>query len=308
MKGLEQLRKELAERGYGQRLLVDEPLSRHTSFAIGGPADLLLSAREPGELRELVELARANRVSVLVIGGGTNILVADKGVRGLVIVNECRGHAVNQDGMLVAQSGALTSRLARKTCAHAWAGLAWAADIPGTVGGAVVGNAGAYGGCMADVVRWVTLMQADGAVGRVGADWLDYGYRASALKACQHEHRPIVLEVGIQLRPGDAEELARKVEQIVGQRRVQTPEGHCAGSVFKRTLQYPAGFLIEQAGLKGKRIGGAEISEKHANYVMNTGGATAADVRALIELVQGKVLADFGERLEIEIEFVGEWS
>jgi len=288
--------------------LADEPLARHTSFAIGGPADLLLSAREPRELRELIEVARAEEVPVVVIGGGTNILVADRGVRGLVIVNECREYTMSQDGMLVAQSGALTSTLARWTCAHAWAGLEWATNIPGTVGGAVVGNAGAYGGCMADIVRWVNIAQPDGTVSRASVDELDYGYRASALKACQNKDRPIVLEVGLQLRPGDAKDLAQKIEQITAQRGMQAPEGHCAGSVFKRTLQYPAGFLIEQAGLKGRRIGDAEISMKHANYVMNVGRATAADVWALIELVQEKVRAEFGERLEPEIEFLGDWS
>jgi len=304
---LERLRKELGERGYGQRLLVNEPLSRHTSFAIGGPADLLVPAREPGELRDLVELARAHEVPSLVIGGGSNILVADGGVRGLVIVSECRGHAIGQDGLLVAQAGALTARLAAWSCAQGWAGLEWAIGIPGTVGGAVVGNAGAYGGCMADMVRWVKLAQPDGRVARVGVSELEYGYRASALKACEPGRRPVVLEAGLQLSRGDAEELAGQIAQIAARRRSQTPEGHCAGSVFRRTRQYPAGFLIEQAGLKGKRIGGAEVSTKHANYLMNTGGATAADVRALMDLVREQVRAAFGEWLEPEIEFVGEW-
>ena len=305
---LDQLRNELVKRGYGSRLLVKEPMSRHTSFAIGGPADLLLSAHDPDELCELVGVARARSVPNLVIGGGTNILVADAGVRGLVIVNECRGHTIDQDGMVVAQSGALTGKVVQRTCAHGWAGLEWAVSIPGTVGGAVVGNAGAYGGCMADVVRWARLAQPDGTVVQVGLDELEYGYRTSALKACEPGQRPVVLEVGLRLARGDSDDLARKVERIAGQRKAQTPEGHCAGSMFKRTLQYPAGFLIEQAGLKGERIGGAEVSVKHANYLMNIGGATAADVRALIEVVQDKVWAAFGERLEPEIEFVGEWQ
>jgi len=308
VKSLAQLREELLKRGYGQRLRASEPLCRHTSFAIGGLADLLVSAREPDELRELVTMAHAKGVPSLVIGGGTNILVADGGVRGLVVVSECREHTIDQDGMVVAQAGALMSRIARSTSSNGWAGLEWAVGIPGTVGGAVVGNAGAYGGCMADVVRWVSLAQRDGTVSRVGVDELQYGYRTSALKTCRPEERPVVLEVGLQLEPGDAEELIRKVERIAAQRKAQTPEGRCAGSVFKRTLQYPAGFLIDQAGLKGRCIGGAQVSPRHANYLMNVGGATAADMRALIELVQEEVWAIFGERLEPEIEFIGEWS
>jgi len=305
---LEQLREELLEKGYDQRLRVNEPLCRHTSFAIGGPADLLVSAREPDELCELVTVAQANGVPSLVIGGGTNILVADGGVRGLVVVSECREYTIDQDGMLVAQAGALLSRIARSTSSNGWAGFEWAVGIPGTVGGAVVGNAGAYGGCMADVVHWVSLAQRDGVVSRVDVDELKYGYRTSALKTCRPEERPVVLEIGLQLEPGDAEELTRKVERITARRKAQTPEGRCAGSMFKRTLQYPAGFLIDQAGLKGRRIGGAQVSAKHANYLMNVGAATAADMRALIQLVQEEVWTAFGERLEPEIEFVGEWS
>ncbi len=308
MSGLERLRQGLVDRGYGDRLMRDEPLSRHTSFAIGGPADLFIAARQPAEMVEWARLAWAEGVPMLVIGSGTNILVADAGVRGLVVANECRGYAINEQYVLAAQSGALLREVARATVERGLAGLAWAIGVPGTMGGAVIGNAGAYGGCMADVVMSVQVLSPDGQVRQLDRSALDYSYRNSALKRMPvSAPRPIVLDATIQLQPGDREELARQVQGIAEQRKQRTPAGCCAGSVFKRTLQYPAGFLIEQAGLKGERIGGAEISPKHANFIMNVGGATAADVKALIELAQERVWAAFGERLEPEIEFVGEW-
>jgi UDP-N-acetylmuramate dehydrogenase len=198
--------------------------------------------------------------------------------------------------------------LARWSVEHEWMGLEWAVGVPGTLGGAVVGNAGAYGGSMSDIVRWATLLRPDGTVERVDVEALEYSYRTSALKRESHEgRRTVVLEVGMQLTPGDAEALRATVERITEQRKMRTPEGCCAGSIFKRTLQYPAGFLIEQAGLKGYRVGGAEVSPKHANFLMNVDGATATDVKTLIEHVQARVLDAFGQKLDPEIEFVGEW-
>lgn len=306
--GLAQLAKELAARGYGDRLLLNEPLSLHTSFAIGGPADLFIIARTPAELCELFQVARGLDVPVLVLGAGTNILVADAGVRGLVIVSDCRQFSMDDNGLLSAQSGAPLRQLALESASRGWAGLEWAVGIPGTVGGAVTGNAGAYGGCMAEIVRWVSWLHPERGLERVDACALEYGYRTSCIKRePQRERRPVILEVGLQLAPGDAHELSCKIETFTTQRKLRTPDGRCAGSIFKRTERYPAGLLIEQAGLKGCRIGGAEVSTKHANFVMNIGGASAAEVKALIELIQERVWVAFGERLEPEIEFVGQW-
>jgi UDP-N-acetylmuramate dehydrogenase len=306
---LDRLQRELVKRGYGPRLRVGEPLSRHTSFAIGGPTDLLIVARKAEEIRELMQVSRELSVPVLVLGAGSNVLVADAGVRGLVVVNACEGRAMDGEGLLIVQAGAPLREVAHETAMKGWAGLEWAVGIPGTVGGAVVGNAGAYGGCMSDIVHWVTWLDPSGECQRVGASALGYGYRTSTVKreVCR-ERRPVVLEAALRLTAGDAQELALKVQSLTVQRKARTPEGLCAGSIFKRTEQFPAGFLIEQAGLKGRRLGGAEVSPKHANFVMNTGGATAADVRALIELIQREVWAAFGQRLEPEIECVGEWS
>ncbi|NLG48614.1 MAG: UDP-N-acetylmuramate dehydrogenase [Chloroflexi bacterium] len=303
------MRRDLIEKGYGERLLTNEPLARHTSFAIGGPSDLFISVRTKAEFVEVAQMAWGRNVPVLLLGGGTNVLVADAGLRGITIVNECRGYRLGEDGLLLAESGVWLAEVARWTVQQGWAGLEWAVGIPGTLGGAVVGNAGAYGGCMADVVRRVTLLQPNRDPEEMDAEQLDYSYRMSALKQENwRARRRIVLEAAIQLTPGDPEELARKTENVSTQRRLRTPVGCCAGSIFKRTMQYPAGFLIEQAGLKGRRIGGAEVSPKHANFLMNTGGATAADVKALIDLVQKTVWASFAQRLEPEIELVGEWA
>jgi UDP-N-acetylmuramate dehydrogenase len=307
MNGIQRLQQALVERGYGPRLRLNEPLARHTSFAIGGPADLLLVAQTLEELQEWVQLAWELAVPVVVLGEGTNVLVADAGVRGLVVLNACTHFGLEDDGLVVAQSGVLLRRLARWAVEQGWEGLEWAVGVPGTVGGAVVGNAGAYGGSMADNLAWVTLLRPKGKVEKVPVEALAYGYRTSALKQ-ETGRRSVVLEAALQLKPGDPAELARRAEQFTVQRRERTPAGCCAGSVFKRTLQYPAGFLIEQAGLKGRRLGGAEISPQHANFIMNTGGASAAEVRALIRIIQDKVWATFGQHLEPEIEFIGDWS
>jgi len=299
----------LSERGFGARARQDEGLARYTSFGIGGPADILVVADTLDDLESLVRSAWEEAVPVQILGSGTNVLVSDEGVRGLVIINHCAGYQLSDEGLLIAQWGTPLRQAAYESISRGWAGLEWAVGVPGTVGGAAVGNAGAYGGCMADNVRWVEVLLADGSRQRLDADALEYGYRSSALKRepCPR-HRRIVTEVALQLAPADREELWAKAEANTAQREARTPKGCCAGSVFKRTLQYPPGFLIEQAGLKGRRIGGAEVSAKHANFIMNTNHATAADVRALVDLVQQEVLRAFGQRLEPEIEFVGQWS
>jgi UDP-N-acetylmuramate dehydrogenase len=307
--GIGRLVEELTVQGYGRRLLFDEPMARHTSFAIGGPADVLAVVDTLDDLVKLVETARVCEVPCTVLGGGTNILVADAGVRGLVVVNRCRGYRVDDEGLLLAESGVLLHELARWTVQEGWAGLEWAVGIPGTLGGAVVGNAGAYGGTVAERLAWARIWRPTGCEERVEVQDLAYGYRTSALKReTDKPQRSVVLEAALRLERGDPQELAARAAHVAEQRRIRTPRGCCAGSVFKRTPQYPAGFLIEQAGLKGKRIGGAVVSEKHANFLLNTDKATAADMRALIHLVQDEVWAAFGQRLEPEIEFIGDWS
>ena len=306
---VEELYQGLVAQGYGESLVREERLARHTSFAIGGPTDLFVVARTPGELAQLARMGWDCGIPVLILGRGTNILVADAGLRGMTIANRCCRYSIDEHGLLRAESGIALAVVAKEAVGQGWAGLEWAVGIPGTVGGAVVGNAGAYGGCIADHLGWVRLLRANGSVEQVQVDWLEYGYRSSRLKrGTWRDRRTVVLEAGFYLTPGDPAELARKVGGFAEQRRMRTPEGFCAGSIFKRTMQYPAGFLIEQVGLKGKQIGGAGVSPKHANFLMNMGGATAADVKALIRLVQDQVWSRFAQRLEPEIEFVGEWD
>jgi UDP-N-acetylmuramate dehydrogenase len=295
--------------GWGRRARRDAPLASYTTYHVGGPADLLVQARTPDELATSLRLARQAGVPALVLGSGSNVLIADAGVRGLVVLNRCRRFEIDDDGLLVSESGADLRQLARASVQEGWAGLEWAIGVPGTVGGAVVGNAGAYGGTIADNLVWADLALADGDRALWGPAQLALGYRTSALKRIEdRERRPVVLQVAFQLKGGDRAVLIDRARAIQAQRRVRTPAGRCAGSVFKRTLHYPAGFLIEQAGLKGRRVGDAVVSEKHANFIMNRGKATAADIRALIDIVRGEVLEKLGETLEPEIEFVGDWD
>ncbi|MGC9359657.1 MAG: UDP-N-acetylmuramate dehydrogenase [Anaerolineae bacterium] len=309
MSGIEDLLGLLRGAGFERRVRRDAPLASHTTYRVGGPADLLVVARTPDELAALLRLARQAGVPALVLGAGSNVLIADAGVRGLVILNRCCRFEIDDDGLLSAESGADLRQLAKASAQGGWAGLEWAVGVPGTVGGAVVGSAGAYGGAIGDNLVWADLALADGGRALWGPAELAFGYRTSALKRIKDpERRPVVLQVAFQLERGDRGALADRVRAIQAQRRARTPAGRCAGSVFKRTLHYPAGFLVEQAGLKGRRVGDAVVSEKHANFIMNRGKATASDIRALVEIVQREVLEKLGEALEPEIEFVGAWD
>ncbi|MHB9032868.1 MAG: UDP-N-acetylmuramate dehydrogenase [Anaerolineae bacterium] len=298
----------LTNKGYGQRLLANEPMSRHTTFGIGGPADWLVTVRDIAELRELIQLTRAMGVPTIVIGEGSNILVADEGIRGLVIINRCNAIEMPSAGVLIAESGALLRKTAHWAVERTWEGLEWACGVPGTIGGAVVGNAGAYGGCIADNLAWAELLLNDGQVERATNAQLKYAYRTSMLKRQPSASRPLVLKAAFMLKPGDAAELERRMQGYNRQRTERTPSERSAGSVFKRTLQYPAGFLIEQCGLKGYQLGGARVSEVHANFIINAGGASAADVANLIKLIQRQVADTYSQELEMEIEFVGAWG
>ena len=302
------------QRRWGDRLRVDEPMAEHTSYRIGGPADLYLVAESGDDLAQMVALADEHGVPVFVMGRGTNVLVADAGIRGLVI--ELRAEQVRwttRDGedetILWAEAGANLREIARTSVARGLAGLEWAVGIPGSVGGAVVGNAGAFGGYMSDVVRRLTILDASG-VREMSAAEAGFGYRTSRFKAGSQAagRKEIILAAEMALRPESVAVLEERVTEYTRRRMERQPAEPSAGSVFKRTAQYPAGFLIEQAGLKGTRRGEAMISPRHANFIINLGRARATDVKALIELAQETVLREFGERLELEIELIGEWE
>jgi UDP-N-acetylmuramate dehydrogenase len=304
----------------GARLRVNEPLSAHTSYRIGGPTDLFVTVESQDELCRIVNLARECQVPYFLLGSGTNILVSDRGIRGLVIENRAGGSRFGvrgEEAILWAEAGAFLRDLARESVRRGLAGLEWAVGIPGTVGGAVVGNAGAYGGYVSDTLTQVAILWANDGMQELRAEELGFGYRTSRFKETNREISatvprkaavPVLLAVQFKLHPESVEVLRERVAEYTRQREARQPGEPSAGSVFQRTAQYPAGFLVEQAGLKGKRIGDAQISPKHANFIVNLGQARASDVRALMDMARDAVLKQFGIQLKLEQELVGEWN
>lgn len=288
---------------FGERLLLDEPLARHTSARIGGPADAFIAARTVPELAAAARIAWAHAMPLIVLGGGSNVLISDRGVRGLVVHN--RTERVTFDGArVVADSGVSTITLARRCAKRGLSGLEWAIGVPGTLGGAVVGNAGAHGGDMRGSLLHIDAVTPQGEV-RLSRDDLAFEYRSSILKRAP---RPLViLRAALQLQPDDPAAIMARMEEFTARRRRTQPPGATIGSTFKNPLGDYAGRLIDAAGLKGARVGGAQISAVHANFFLNVGEATAADVKALIDLAQAEVLGKFGVQLELEIELMGEW-
>ena len=303
--GLTQLAR---QRGLGDRLLPDEPLSKHTSFQIGGRADYFTVAENEEQLRSWVMLAREVDQAVLLLGRGTNVLVADAGYRGLVIENRCCGYDLDAASYsVVAKAGLPLARLAREAAQSGLGGLEWAIGIPGTLGGAIVNNAGAYGGEMATVVRRVRVLDHEGKQRELATEELGLGYRTSRFRNTQGNGE-IVLSVALQLEPESAARLKERMDQYRAQRRAVQPLQPSAGSVFKNPPDRSAAQLIDEAGLRGKRVGGAQISEKHANYIVNLGQATAADVLLLVTMAQDEVWRRCSLDLELEIELVGEFE
>ena len=285
-------------------LLVAEPMAKHTSFRIGGPADLLAQPADEAELAALLQVASEHAVPVTLIGNGSNLLVRDKGIRGLVIKLGNLFSGVEVCGnALTFGCGVSLAMASKKAASLSLSGLEFAVGIPGTIGGAVYMNAGAYDGEMAKVVIKVRVMDEQGKTSELAASELDFAYRHTAL---QNSGR-IVTSVTVSLVPGDADAIAAKMADF-SQRRIskQPLELPSAGSMFKRPPGYFAGTLIDQTGLKGYTVGGAQVSTKHAGFVVNIGGATASDVLQLISDVQSKVFAAHGVHLEPEVLVLGE--
>jgi UDP-N-acetylmuramate dehydrogenase len=294
----------------------DQPMSLHTTFRTGGPADFLTRAGSEPELMAALDWAERRSLPVTVVGGGSNLLVGDRGIRGLVILVRAPGSSLDgridlvieeEVAKLTVPAQAPISWLGHLTAARGWAGLEWAAGLPGVVGGAVVNNAGAHGGEMAD--HLVTLELLDLVERRVVCwhrDQLEAQYRYTVLKVEPRPRRWVVLRATFALPRGDPDELVARAVAYAQWRRQAQPTGACAGSVFTNPPGTYAGYLIEQAGLKGRQIGGVRVSERHANFLINTGNATAADVRALIAVIQDEVFRRFGIHLEPEIEEIGE--
>lgn len=290
----------------GERAKLNEPLAPRTTLRIGGPADILIEAKTLPEFIEFVRLARQHAVPIFILGNGSNLLVRDGGIRGVVIENHCEQFFldVNNPGRVTlrVESGATLPGLANRMARQGWAGLEWAIGVPGTLGGAVVGNAGAHGGCIADNLLAVAIIDPAGAVRELPKTDLRFAYRTSRFKQSKNE---IILRADFELRRDDPSACLARMNAHTEKRRRTQPTEPSVGSMFKNPPGDYAGRLIEQAGLKGARVGNVQVSQVHANFFVNHGGATASEVMQLIELVWTGVRAKFGVELELEIEIVG---
>jgi UDP-N-acetylmuramate dehydrogenase len=290
---------------FGEQVRVNVPLAPLTSARIGGPADILVNATSSEILAEAISLLWQQGEDWMILGGGSNVLVGDKGIRGVTILNRAKAVRFHDGppGSVWVESGVVFSNLANRCAAKGFSGLEWAATVPGTIGGAVYGNAGAFGGDTAHCLSWADLVTPSGRE-RWSADSLGYGYRTSVLK--RHEAQAVVLAAELKLEAATEEAVRGRMAEFGERRKSTQPPGASMGSMFKNPPGDKAGRLIEAAGLKGKRVGSVEVSTVHANFFVNHGRATAADVQALIQLVQGDVRAKLGVELELEIELVGQ--
>lgn len=289
-----------------QNVLTDEPMSAHTTFRIGGAADYFLLPTEGRQIKGIFEICREEGIPCFILGNGSNLLVSDRGYRGAVIQVYRNMNKIETEGTIIrAQAGALLSAVAAEAKKHSLTGFEFAGGIPGTLGGAVTMNAGAYGGEMKDVLKSVTVADNEGNIIKLSAEELNLGYRTSIVKTAGY----LVLEAEIFLKEGNPEEIKELMRDLTERRTSKQPlEFPSAGSTFKRPEGYFAGKLIMDSGLRGYRVGGAQVSEKHCGFVINAGGATAADVRALIRDVQNTVYEKFGVMLEPEVRFLGDFS
>ena len=286
-----------------ENLLVNEPMSEHTTFEIGGPADFYVIPEDFDEVRDVIAACKDAGVDYFVLGCGSDLLVSDEGYRGVIVAvaDGLVGVSV-EDDEICCQAGVGLREASEMACELGLSGLEFACGIPGSVGGACFMNAGAYGGCMADVLKEVRVLLPDGSVVDVPAGELDLGYRKSRIA----DEGWVVLSATFGLNPGDPEKIRATMDDLTHQREEKQPlELPSAGSTFKRPEGHFAGKLITDAGLKGYQSGGAAVSKKHAGFVVNVGGATAADVHAVIEYVQDEVERQFSVRLEPEVRFLG---
>ena len=305
MKSDQNLLEHLRRAAGSGEVVTEEPMSRHTTFRIGGPADYFVTPHTKEEIRQVIRLCKEEEIPFAVLGNGSNLLVGDKGFRGVIIqLFKNFSDIIIEEETIYAQSGALLVRLANQAAEQGLTGLEFASGIPGTLGGAVVMNAGAYGGEMKDVLKEVTVLTPEGRVLTLQADELHMGYRTSVIKEAGY----IVLEAVISLEKGDQEEIRSRMQELAGMRTSKQPLSYpSAGSTFKRPEGYFAGKLIMDSGLRGYQVGGAQVSEKHCGFVINTGNATAKDVTTLMSDVQRIVMEKFGVKLEPEVKFLGEF-
>ncbi len=286
------------------QIKINEPMENHTSFRIGGPVDIMVLPTNPNEVCSVIKVCKQNNIPFFVMGNGTNLLVKDEGIRGVVMkLAQNYNDAEVDENIIKCKAGMSLSTAAKIALGNSLSGLEFANGIPGTIGGAAVMNAGAYGGEMADVVKKVTVVDMNANLIEMQKNELDYDYRRCIL---QNGDR-ILLEVEMELLSGDYEDIKRKMEDFLARRKDKQPLNlPSAGSAFKRPPDNFAGALIEKAGLKGYRMGGAMISDKHAGFIVNVDNATFKDVINLINYIKKQVKAKFDVNLESEIKIIGD--
>lgn len=289
----------------GERIRFHEPMNQHTTFRVGGEAECFITIQHEEELAKLIPYLNQIEQNYFILGNGSNLLVGDKGYRGMILKFDGPMEQIRTDGTrITAKAGAPLARVAVTAKENGLTGLEFAAGIPGTIGGGVVMNAGAFDGEMKQVVEAVRVIDKEGEITTLDNDTMEFGYRTSIIK-----NRPfIVLEVVLRLAEGDPDQIGAKMEELAGLRKSKQPlEYASAGSTFKRPEGYYAGKLIMDAGMRGYRIGGAQVSDKHCGFIVNTGKATAADIKEVIEEVQERVKERFHVALEPEVVFLGDF-
>uniref|UniRef100_UPI00405756CB UDP-N-acetylmuramate dehydrogenase n=1 Tax=Acetatifactor sp. TaxID=1872090 RepID=UPI00405756CB len=289
-----------------ENIHIQESMAAHTTFRVGGPADCLVELENAEQLQKVQRYLNLVEIPYVVLGNGSNVLVSDEGYRGIVLqVGSKMNRILVEGNCIIAQAGALMSQVARIACENGLTGLEFASGIPGTVGGGVVMNAGAYGGEMSQVVTKVTVVNAEAELMELDNETMEFGYRYSTIK-----NQPfIVTEVSYELAPGDKEVIKATMDDLAQRRREKQPlEYPSAGSTFKRPEGHFAGALIMEAGLRGFQIGGAKVSDKHCGFVINAGDATASDVMILIREIQARVKDKFQVDLEPEVIFLGKFA
>ena len=292
---------------FGDKVKKNVSLAPYTAARVGGPADLFITANSADELAAIISLLREAGTDYFILGGGSNVLISDKGVRGITVLNRAKAVRFENDDppKVWAESGVVFSNLANRCALKGLSGLEWAATVPGTIGGAIYGNAGAFGGDTAGNLICAELL-TDAGRQKWPVENMAYGYRTSILK--RSDIIATVLSAELTLKYATKEEVSVKISEFSERRKISQPPGASLGSMFKNPAGDYAGRLIEAAGLKGTRIGNAEVSPIHGNFFINHGKTDANDIRALVELVRKTVKDKFGIELDLEIELIGEWD
>lgn len=299
---MQEIYKQLLEEGINKdNMLLNEPMNKHTSFKTGGNADLFIKAYSVEEIKNILRISKENNIPLFVLGNGTNLLVKDEGYRGIVL--QIKLENINIEGTEVTvQSGVKNAILSKKLLDNSLTGFEFAAGIPGTIGGAIKMNAGAYGSEMKDIVEKVTYLDYEGNIHTINNKECEFGYRHSKFS----DENVVILETKLKLQRGNKEEIQDKMNELAKQRKEKQPlEYPNAGSTFKRGENYITAKLIDECRLKGYSIGGAQVSEKHAGFIINKNNATSSDIINLIEYVQTKVKEKFGEDIKLEVEIIG---